>query len=151
MSRRSYITQANRRRQWLREQINWDRHGQNGLNHWKETHPRPKLKRQEKSRYHSVISTIKQNSKPGNSHFIIFPSSMATEDRVRPGERHSRPSMPSASESPSEQVKKVGGDHVNQHPDDQKTPFPTSSSGAAQDPMASSEAWEKSQEPALRA
>lgn len=86
MSRRSSITQANRRRQWLREQINWDRHGQNGLNHWKETHPRPHLNRQQKSRYHSVISTIQQNSKPGNSHFIIFPrhSTSSSGEVTRP-------------------------------------------------------------------
>jgi hypothetical protein len=62
---------------------------------------------------------IFSEAKPGNSHFIIFPSSMAIpEDRVRPGERHSGPQTPSAAETPSEQVKNVGGELVNQHPDD---------------------------------
>lgn len=69
----------------------------------------------------------------------IFPSSTATEDRVRPGHRHSRalPS-PSAAETASDQVT-TAGEHDNNTRMIQ-TPFPTSPPGAAQGPLPSSEA-----------
>lgn len=73
----------------------------------------------QRKRRKARLKRIYSEAKPGNTHFLIFPSSTAKRTVLDPANATVGPSLsPSAAETPSEQVKKVGGDHVNQHPDD---------------------------------
>lgn len=65
-----HVARRNRLRQWVREQKQWEAHGQ-------EPQERD-LSYRHKPKYIATLRTVIQNAKPGNSHYLIFPT-QATE------------------------------------------------------------------------